>query len=899
MKKERCSRRIFIKTGAAAVGMSVLSQSCERPVHKIIPALIQPEELVPGESMYYASMYAQGSDCAPVMVKIVEGKPIKINGNRSCPITRGSISVGPQASLGELYHPERILFPAINNQPKTKDEFNACIREKLDKINAQQQFIYLITPSVISPSEKEIIERLKGVYPHIRHFMLDQYSISALPDSYLLATGKRFVPYFRIDQAEVLVSFNCDFLGGWLSPSVFTAQYNKALHSQHFKHIQFESSVSLSGVRAQERYPIQPSEETSFLCSLYNTIARLKGQTLLNVPAELPDCSGLAMQLISAKALVLSGSNVLVNQLLVIAINNLIGGYDNCIDLSTEITTRQGDDHSFFDLVSRKPEKTGGIIVAGIDLLSVLGHYEGVRKWFDAIDFRLVCSMLPNYTTAAGTHICPVTHFLESWNDGMAIDGRVWLAQPLSKAPESVQSFSEWMLNWINDKQDLQTIIKMRCIANAQHLHAKDQEQIWEKSLQQGFYTYETAQKKPRIDLKKMMDFLESQPLVPIHQTTELFLVPPLHTTHDNPWTKELPHFVTSQSWGISAMASPEWMKKNHLSDGDSIRINDLLTLPVVGIPGHSDHCITVELQDAHGTNTCILSGIHHMIRSYSFSPSVIRKTKSNGQVIFTQKKIITTRQFLFSHLLKPYKPTKQGLYPEYKIESERPGMVIDIDKCTGCGSCIISCQFENNIPLTGKDQVSKGRLMHWLRIDRYFIQEGNRTSMVNIPVMCQHCFHAPCESVCPVSATLHSTDGINQMVYNRCIGTRFCANACPYKVRVYNWYDYTGTDPIPRNNKYADERWVKAFKNMINPDVTVRSRGVMEKCTLCYQRLVEQKEDGVTETACQEACPHRAIEFGNLTTLISNHNDLYELLGEAGTRPAILYKTKQFEKYV
>jgi len=187
---------------------------------------------------------------------------------------------------------------------------------------------------------------------------------------------------------------------------------------------------------------------------------------------------------------------------------------------------------------------------------------------------------------------------------------------------------------------------------------------------------------------------------------------------------------------------------------------------------------------------------------------------------------------------------------------------------------------------------------MHWLRIDRYFIQDNNKTTIVNIPVMCQHCFHAPCESVCPVSATTHSTDGINQMVYNRCIGTRFCANACPYKTRVYNWYDYTGTDPIPRNNRYADERWARAFRNITNPDVTVRSRGVMEKCTLCYQRSFDKKKEDKTTTACQEACPHQAIEFGSIAMLISSHNSLFELLGETNTRPAILYKTKRFEKH-
>ena len=976
------SRRDFLKMLGFSVTAATIAASCEMPVRKSIPYIWRPEEIAPGIANYYASAFYQGGDYCAVLVKTREGRPIKIEGRnlKNARVTKGGTNARAQASVLSLYDGARFKSPKRGNENITWETADKEIGEKL-KAAAGAGKVVLFSSTVISPSTKAVIaEFAKSVgESKFEHLVYDGISYSGMLDANEKSFGKRLIPSYNFAKAKVIVGIGADFLGTWVSPIEFSADYaiNRRVSNDKkdmSRHIHIESVPTITGYKADTRISVKPSEELNALVDLYNVIVgggSAKNAKVGKAAKELMDAKGAS--------LVVCGSNDTSAQLLANAINNALGNYGTTITWDRPYNTKQGSDKAITSLVEGLNAGTTKAVLFyesnPVSTSPVKGLADALKKAEVVISF----ANRQDETSLVSTYVTPDNHWLESWNDAEPKAGIFNTTQPTITKLFDTRPFQETLLKWAGKEGSYYDFIQQQWEANvypkADHLGLFWS--FWDLAVADGEVevpasgsaSYNAAGASDAVASVTATASSLGESQVKFYESIALGD----GYWADNPWLQELPDPVSKITWDNYIIVGPQWLVKNGYSvDGDfkekryfvgKLTVNgQSIELPVVGVPGTAEGTFGVAL--GYGRQGIQNPELRNGKAAFQFlvnkdgnftnvAKASIEKTANTEQLAITQTHFNITLKDLGG--IKTRKTVKETTLHEYKKDSmagnedrkeiledmvtlydkhEYPGphwtMVVDLNTCTGCGACVVACNAENNVPVVGKDQVRRSREMHWMRIDRYYTGEVDNPDVVFQPLMCQHCDNAPCENVCPVAATNHSSEGLNQMAYNRCIGTRYCANNCPYKVRRFNWYDYQQADSFDKkygtdNNRPLSNTTLEMHEPLtrmvLNPDVTVRSRGVMEKCSFCVQRLqggkLEAKkanrvltglkldtdgtvvEYGDIHTACQTACPTNAITFGDRNNKESEVSKKFKderafgVIEEIHTMPNVLYLTQ------
>ncbi len=976
------NRRDFLKLLGFSTAYAVAATSCQQPVRKAIPFLQRPETVTPGVASHYATTLLNADDYASVVVKVRDGRPIKIEGNKLSKITQGGTNARMQAAILDLYDTARLQHPVKKGKKISWEKADAEITKKLGEVAAAGQKIYIIAQTIVSPTFKKILADFKAKYPTAEVVYMDPVSYAAIIDANEATFGKAGIPSYHFDKAKVIAGFNADFLGTWLSPVQYAADYAKTRdltngQTEISRHYQFESLMSLTGSNADYRQYIKPAQEKKLLIKLHNAIAEKTGHDKIKeLPCEI-DVTKLANDLVANKgaSLVVSGTNDKNIQVIVNSINNMLGNYSTTIDFSRETLLRQGRDaqvkQAFMDM---KNGQAGAVIFYHTNPVYTCPKAEKKAKLIEKLPLSISLSDKIDETGKHVQYVLPDNNFLESWSDAEPVTGYFSLGQPtihkLWDTRQAQESFMKWAgvsgsyydylkQNWIHNilaaaksaGQDNDKNVTQDSVAETSE-SIIDFTSGWTKALQDGVYEAEVTAEHPSFNAAyvkeneaKIVDFKKPEGIqLALYQKVGIGS----GLMANNPWLQEMPDPITKATWDNYITVSPATAKDKgwHQEEVLKVKAGDYeVELPVLIQPGQDHSTIGIALgygrtaagpvaDQVGGANAAGFVVDKDGYRQYSGIPVEISKTGKTYPLAQTQthdtmegraediarettlaawqkdKHAGNEKHVFFKDKLEHVNLYKHGYNPE-DYPGHHWGLAIDYNKCTGCSACIVACQVENNIAIVGKEQVRRRRNMHWLRIDRYYSSKEDKLysevednpEVFHQPVMCQHCDNAPCENVCPVAATPHTEEGLNAMAYNRCIGTRYCMNNCPYKVRRFNWFNFVeGGD---YNYLFNDE--VKRM--VLNPDVVVRQRGVVEKCTMCIQRIQEGKlrakdegrelRDGEIEVACEQACPSNAIVFGDTNMpdarIIKLFQDerSYGLLEELKTLPSVAYMTK------
>ncbi len=920
------SRRDFLKLfGFSAASAAVLS-SCEKPVQKAIPYLIKPEEVTPGKASYYASSFFDGTEYCSVVVKVRDGRPIKIEGNHQSPVSRGGTSARVQASVLNLYDDARYREPSIGGKAASWEDVDQLLGNRL----AEGGRTVILTPTMISPSSAAVFRSFFEAHPNSEWVQYDEVSASGIREAHMEIFGVAVIPGIHFEKAAFILSFDADFLGTWLTPVEFARDYaaTRELSKEHphmSKHVQVESALSMTGSNADERIPVTPGESILMLAAIYNKLAASTGQPNVKAPPSVTDVDDLVSTLLGHKgeSLVVSGSNDPDVQKMIAGINHMLGNYGTTLDLQRCIGVKRGDDRKFSAFL--RDLENGGIdnlLMMDVNPVYSLANPDALAK----AGFTLYMGSALNETAEASKVICPTPHYLEAWGDAEPIKGSYSLQQPCIHPIFNTRSFQDSLLIWAGQEQSYRDLLEFWWKNTLAPLEQRGSEQWWVKTLQAGFY------QEPQDPFPASENY--QAPAVDINppqadMALTLYSTVALNDGRyaNNPWLQELPDPVTKACWDNYLLVSKADAESMGLEDEMVAKINGV-EVPVLIQPGQARGSVSMALGYGRskagkvgnnlGINAFPFVKFIDGSRSYTLNGVSIEKSRGTYPIARTQTHhTMEGRPIVRETTLEEYQKDPHAgnhfhleaeshmktLYPEAKFDGYHWGLMIDLNKCTGCNNCIVSCTSENNVAVVGKEEVKKRRILHWLRIDRYYSETPDNPRVFQQPVMCQHCDNAPCENVCPVSATMHSNEGLNQVAYIRCIGTKYCINNCPYRVRRFNWYNYVKNDKFDYNFNSDLARLA------LNPDVTVRERGVVEKCTFCVQRIQEKKMeaklenrplmDGEIQPACAQSCPSGALVFGNMNdpeakvSKLKKQERNYHLLEQLHTLPSVGYLTR------
>jgi Fe-S-cluster-containing dehydrogenase component len=944
------SRRDFLKLMGFSVGAAALAGCTRIPERLAVPLGAQPEGELPGVATYYATTCGGCASGCGLLVKTRDGRPIKIEGNPRSELSRGATCAAGQATVLSLYDDARLKGPLLHGRPASWAAADAFVTARLAAIAAAGGRLALLTGTIASPSSGRLIEELLRRFPGALHAVHDPVSLAALRHANDLCFGRPVVPRFRFDRARVIVGIEADFLGSWLSPVEFARQYADGRRpggaAPMARHYQFESGLSLTGSNADRRAAVLPSELGLVALALAGRLARLAGAADPGpaVSAVAPSCEPALLDAVAAdlwahrgESLVVSGVDDPAVQVAVNRINSRLGnlGADRPIDLDRPSWQRQGDGGAVTALIAAMERgEVHGLLLWGVN--PAYDHPQAARfvRALDNVALKVSFAERLDETAAHADAVCPDHHFLESWGDAEPVAGGFGLRQPAIAPLFATRAVHESLLRWMGEPPDV--LAHLREVWR-RDVFPRQQEGIgfddfWDRSLQEGGFTSperppeSAAAASPPEDrgdfAAAAAAILAGREAARAAGGLELRLYEKVGLRDgrhaNNPWLQELPDPVTRVTWGNYVSIAPALAAQMGLEQGDVVALRGgpaTLELPVQIQPGQPPGAVSVALGygrtragkvgDGVGANAFPLLGARAGFRlEKTGRRQVLASTQLHNSM---EGRPIVREAALADFLRDPAagneRPHLQTLWAERPRERHFWGMAVDLNACLGCGACVVACQAENNVAVVGRDEVARGREMHWIRIDRYYSGPPEEPRTVYQPMMCQHCGNAPCETVCPVLATVHSADGLNQQVYNRCVGTRYCANNCPYKVRRFNWFNYANNDRFD----YAMNS--DLGKMVLNPDVVVRSRGVMEKCSLCTQRIQAGKlraetageplADGDIRTACQQACPAEAIVFGDLNAAGSEvarqqaSPRFYNVLEELNTRPVVGYLTR------
>ena len=944
-------RRDFLKYLGFSTAAAMAAASCEMPVKKSIPYLNKPENLVPGIPNYFATTYVQEGEAIPVVAKVRDGRPIKIEGNELSTFTQGGTSARVQASVLNLYDTARLRYPMQNvgnefKEVTTFDAFDKMVGEALAGVGNAP--LVLLTSTVNSPTTRIVISDFLAKYPGSRHVQYDALSNSGMLMANEACYGKKAIPSYHFENAKVIVGLDADFLGTWLNPVEFARQYSVGRKvdpskPEMSKHIQFEGMLSMTGANADDRFVHRPSESGAVALNL---LSRLGGT--VSAPAIVDtrlkkglDMAANMLKQAAGNALVVSGSNDVNIQVIVNAINEAIGANGKTIDWGTTLNTHLGSDKDMAQLVQdMNSGSIGAVLIHGVnpayDYFDAKKFIDGLKKVKLSVSFN----DKEDETTSLCKYVIPDHHFLENWGDAEPKSGYVSFIQPTISPLFKTRAYQTSLMKWSGNNTDYGAYVRNYWLTKLGSQEAMD------KALQDGVLETVAASATTLFNAAPVAASAAAIAAAKKGGKAELVLYSKISIGSgkdaNNPWLQELPDPITKATWDNYAIISYAMAKELGIDIDDNYEVEVTkpvitikagakeLRLPILAIPGMHPNVIAVALGYGRnekagraganvGVNAYPFVGFNGSSFDYAVTDVTYEKTADIAKLAYTQShnqyegRTEVVKEYSIGefrkhpHVVSGYREklaedyaknsgdyrVEGTLYPDFPYPGPKWGMSIDLNTCIGCGACSVACTAENNVAVVGKSEMMRAHEMHWLRIDRYFAtyrdDSGNddleKLNVVFMPMLCQHCDNAPCENVCPVNATNHSSEGINQMAYNRCIGTRYCANNCPYKVRRFNWADYLGADSFPDNQRGILDDSVMMMNDdltrmVLNPDVTVRSRGVIEKCTFCIQRVQAGKltakiehrpiETGANgkwdvKTACQQACPTSAIVFGNV----------------------------------
>lgn len=949
-------RRDFLKALGFGLGAVTLAACNRTPVHKSVPYLIKPEEVTPGIPNFYASSFNGQS----VLVRTREGRPILIEPNPGAKGLNRGTDASAQASVLDLYDTSKLQGPKFQGEDVAWETLDGHVVAALNAAAAAGKQIRLVSSTINSPSALAVIARFTEKYPTAKLVEVDAVSYSGILNANQNTFGKFVIPQYQFDNADIIVSVAADFLGTWLNGEEYTQQYvtnrnYKSLEKGRMsRHIQFESGLSMTGTNADVRVAIKPSEEGPLLISLYNEItgSNLSGGLAGN------DKAITALKLVAqelkrsqGKSLVVAGSNNVAIQTLVNGINVALQSYGSTIDLDNSSYQFKGDDAAFTQFLQEAGQGQVGVAFF-LNSNPIYDYYnvEAVKTALEKVDFTLSFSDRNDETASELNAIAPQPNFLESWGDYNPSEGYYTIIQPTINPIYNTRQAEQSLLLWAGDQTDYYSFVKN----NWENNLLVGTDRTWVDVLQNGFvdkgdrtpqsYSFDiSGLNAVAAQISSSSKALAKDVEVQLYQSTAM----KDGKQGNNAYLLELPDPVSKVTWDNYAALNPKFAESLGLGENSLVEVTGengySVILPVLMQPGQAMG--TVSIAVGYGRTKVGKAGNGVGKNAYPFA------SLSNGAIIFnttaTLKKASGSYELAQTqthHTIEGRNIIRETTFEKYKEDPghnagrfiddhktydlwnkyEQPGhrwvMAIDLNACTGCGACIVACNVENNIPVVGRDEVRRRREMHWLRIDRYYaihedgegyttekdisnLSDFENVSVVHQPMMCQHCDHAPCETVCPVLATVHSSEGLNHMAYNRCFGTRYCANNCPYKVRRFNWFNYWNDS---RFDNYLNNEFTQL---VLNPDVTSRSRGVMEKCSMCIQRIQAGKlkakmenrplRESDVNVACSAVCTANAIIFGDANDPNSEvskalrNERVYYVLEEINVQPGVGYMTK------
>jgi molybdopterin-containing oxidoreductase family iron-sulfur binding subunit len=945
------SRRDFLKLMGASLALAGLN-GCGRaaPVdEKIVPYVTQPEELVLGKPLFFATAFPMSGVGSGILVTNHEGRPTKIEGNPDHPASLGATDAFAQASILTLYDPDRSQVVSNAGRISTWDAFLTSIAGHLqEQQRSGGSGLRILTETVTSPTLADQLRRLFARFPHARWHQYEPVNRDNAVAGARLAFGDAVNSIYRFENADVILSLDADFLfcgpGSVRYARDFSARRRVRKGKPDMNRLYvIEATPSITGSMADHRLALRPSKIPAIAAAIANKLGVSTAPALDSQRSQWIDALIRDLQKHRGSSLIVVGES---QPPAVHAIGHLMNqALDNVGKTVIYIDPVEANP---VDQMASLRELVKDMEAGAVRLLLMLGGNPvftapvdlGFAEHLSKVEVRIHSSLYDDETSAFCHWHIPETHYLESWSDVRAYDGTITLLQPLIAPLYSGKSPHEILAAMLGSS-DQSAYDVLREYWQGQK-SAGDFEVFWRTALHDGMVAG-TAFEPKTLKLKPAENWNISGQTAPPTASPETrdsleISFRPDPTLYDgrfanNGWLQELPKPLTKITWDNVVLVGPKTAERLGLSyrigttGGERGRIfTDLVELRYEGrslrapawiAPGHSEESVTVSF--GYGRTRAGRVGNGTGFNAYTLRTAnapcygtglEIRKTGDPYVIACTQfHHRMEGRDFVRAATLEEYRKdpsfaqkesdrrtAEETLYPGYSYEGYAWGMAIDVNACIGCSACVVACQAENNIPVIGKTEVTRGREMHWLRIDRYYKGAPDHPETYHQPVPCMHCENAPCELVCPVAATSHSHEGLNDMVYNRCVGTRYCSNNCPYKVRRFNFLQYSD--------------WATpSLKPLRNPDVTVRSRGVMEKCTYCVQRInnarIEaEKEnrpirDGEIVTACQAACPAEAIVFGDINnrdsavTKMKSESLNYALLPELNTRPRTTYLAK------
>lgn len=970
LEKSSTTRRDFLKYIGFSTAAATLA-ACEGPVKKAIPYVVLPEQIRPGVADYYATTIADGFDFTSILVKTREGRPIKIENNRDS-LVRGCANARTHASVLSLYDNMRAKSPMKANEPVSWEEIDSQVISAIETAQQTGKQIVIVTPTLASPSTYKLIEKFIQKYPNAKHIQYDAISEEAALTAFQKKFNTRALANYDLEKVDVIVSFSADFLGDWQGGG-FEEGYAKNRIPKNGKmsqHFQFESNMSLSGANADFRVALKPSEVNLALAKFYALLNGQPTSVQLSQRAEQVLEKAVAqVKKVGRKAVVLTGVQSVEAQSLILEINQQI---QSDAFTGEALLVRQGNIQQINELIAdMNASKVGVLITSNVNPLYSLANASEFEAGLQKVNLSVAFSMKQDETSTKTTYLAATPHYLESWGDVEMVKGHFALIQPTIRPLFDTRQLQDSLVKWLG-LTDFYTFIKeywQENILKGSRFEKALHDGFFKKD---GEYfglvsnlvsTDEIVAKLSQNSSQKYQLVLYSKTGMGDGQQA------------NNPWLQEFPDPISRVSWDnyltMSAADAKElgfknWNVANGALDGDYAQItanNVSLKVPVFIQPGQAKGSFGLAFGYGRkvGMQTEMQVGVNAYALYHNFEnvqEVSIEKVSGTHEYACIQlhntlmgRGDILKETTLSDYINKPAtewnpKPkvslnhqevnaSSLSLWEEFDHKTGHHfNLSIDLNACTGCGACVIACHAENNVPVVGKNEVRKSRDMHWLRIDRYYsseetfsedVQKKNNISGLAAalttfgemedpaenpqvafqPVMCQHCNNAPCETVCPVGATSHGLQGQNHMAYNRCVGTRYCANNCPYKVRRFNWFVYSN------NNEFDYHMNNDLGKMVLNPDVVVRSRGVMEKCSFCIQStqavILKAKQEGRKvkqgefndACACASACGTGAMVFGDVNEKEDSVHKLlqndraYHLLEHIGTKPNVFYQVK------
>jgi len=936
-------RREFLRVMGASVALAGLTACTKQPAETIVPYVRQPEQLVPGRPLHFATALVEGGYAKGVLVESHEGRPTKIEGNPDHPASLGKTDATAQAAILDLYDPDRAQTVRSFGEIRSWPEFVAALKPVLEKLRAKKGAgLRILTETVTSPTLARQLEELLAELPEAKWHQWDPVAGNSAAGA-MLAFGEPVETRWHLDKADVVLSLDADFIG--VGPAnvrqVRDFASRRKLEGEALNRLYaIETTPGLVGAAADHRLPVKPSQ----LEGLVRAIAAAVGLPVEGGAAEHAAwISPMARDLVAhaGRALVLAGDALSPEaHAIVHLVNERLGAVGNTLTYSAPVAARPVDGlGSLRALVADMGARA-------VDALLILGGNPAYTAPADVpfaeammlVPFRAHLSLHDDETSERCHWVLPESHSLESWSDARAFDGTASIVQPLIAPLYTTKSAHE-VLALLTARPDRSGYEIVR--ETWRPRLSGDFEKAWRKAIHDGVVAGTAL---PEKTLAVRPGAWTQAPAAREAAGIEVVFRPD-PTVGDgrranNGWLQELSKPISKLTWDNAVFMSLRTARDLGVRmtpgrDGRSESageptpqgtVTDVVEVSLDGrkvrgpawvLPTHPDGVVTVHL--GYGRWRAGRVGNGAGFNAYAIRASAglhwaagaqLAKTGATAKLSCTQDhwsmegrhlvRVGSLEEFehepRFAQHMGHEPPKDLTLYPPHPYEGHAWGLSIDLNSCVGCNACVSACQSENNIPVVGKDQVGRGREMQWIRVDRYY--EGAPDDPAGLetwsqPVTCMHCENAPCEVVCPVAATVHSEEGLNDMVYNRCVGTRYCSNNCPYKVRRFNFYLY--------------QDWTTpTYKMMRNPDVSIRSRGVMEKCTYCVQRINKARidaknagreiRDGEIQTACQQACPAEAIVFGDQNDAQSRVAKLkasprnYGLLTDLNTRPRTTY---------